>query len=79
MNIHNTPSFNVDVSTLPKNLLQGSDINETWKLFIFSWWWVGIALVVLFILVRFIRGFFTKKQDKPTNIVPPTIVVPPST
>jgi hypothetical protein len=29
MNIHNTPSFNVDVSTLPKNLLQGSDINET--------------------------------------------------
>lgn len=72
MYMHNMPSFNVDVSELPKSLLQGDDIHETWKLFVFSWWWVGAIIILVFVLVRFVRGLFTKKQDKSVTIVQPS-------
>lgn len=67
MNVQNTPSFNVDVSALPQEVLKGSNVVETWILFIFSWVFLGIVLVILFILVRTIKPLFTKKQGTIAN------------
>ena len=71
ININNTPSFNIDTSSLPQELIQGANMSETAKVFIFSWWFVGGAIVAIFILIKLISSFIKKAPVSP--IAQPTV------
>lgn len=58
--IHHTPSFVVDVSSLSQDITQGGDLSENWRLFIFSRWFVGVIVLVLFFLIKIVKSFIKK-------------------
>lgn len=60
LSINHTPSFVVDVSSLSQDLVKGGDLYENWKLFIFSWWFLGIIVFVLLFLIKVIKSFIKK-------------------
>ncbi len=62
LDMHHNPSYNVDVSSLPKELLQWWDVSETGKLFVFSWIFVGVVVVALLVIILIIKSLFRKKQ-----------------
>jgi hypothetical protein len=59
-NLDSTPIYEFDTSSLNKKMLEHTVLQETWTFFIFSWIWIGIILLVIWIIVKL---FWPKKKN----------------